>query len=104
MNNYKYLEDGEVRASSCNNGSETIWTISGVELESLVDSGVDITAYVKPEKTKNQLRGEVKLALKALDSSPRLIEGVLLGDQESIDTMSENEGIKIELRKKLKAI
>jgi hypothetical protein len=105
MITYNYTEDGRIEFKEVHSAdSYTQGFIKTEDEQSLIDSGVDIAEYIEPEKTKHELREEVKLALKALDSSPRLIEGVLLGDQESIDTMSENEGIKVELRKKLKAI
>jgi hypothetical protein len=102
---YNYTKSGRIEFKEIHGeDSFTHGNVEPQDEQALIDSGVDIAEYIEPAKTKDELREEVKLALKALDSSTRLIEGVLLGDQESIDTMSENEGIKVELRKKLAAI
>jgi hypothetical protein len=105
MIKYNYTEENRIEFKEIHNeDSFTHGFIKPDDEQELIDSGVDIAEYIEPEKTKDQLRGEVLAELKALDSSTRLIEGVLLGDQYSIDKLAENESFKIDLREKLAAI
>tara|TARA_R110002167_G_scaffold45515_5_gene136743 strand:+ start:7592 stop:7909 length:318 start_codon:yes stop_codon:yes gene_type:complete len=79
-------------------------TLAPEKSQEIIDSGVEIAPYAEPVKTTEQLRGEVIAELSALDASPRLIEGVLLGNKYSIDKLAENESLKAVLRDKLAAI
>ena len=108
MKEYKYDKEGAIFWTIQNpEDSKTIsrpFLSGSAEYQEIIDSGVEIAPYVEPVKTPEQLRAEVIAELVALDAYPRLIEGALLGDQYSIDKLAKNEGLKIDLRKKLAAI
>ena len=79
-------------------------TLTPEESQKVIDSGVEIAAYVEPVKTNDQLIAEIDDELTSLDATPRMLSGALMGDQWSIDKLKDLEDKQTALRGKRKAL
>jgi hypothetical protein len=105
MSKYSYTKENRIEFKEIHSGdSFTHGFINPEDEHALINSGVDIAEYMKPQVTNEELRGEVLAELKALDADTRTIEGAILGDEHSIDKIKKAEKFKIRLRKKLAKI
>ena len=70
----------------------------------LIDSGVEISPYIEPVKTADQLRDEIITELASLDPTIRMLTDKMDGDQWAIDKIAENKAAQVLLREKLAAL
>tara|TARA_R110000851_G_scaffold163201_1_gene307006 strand:+ start:339 stop:689 length:351 start_codon:yes stop_codon:yes gene_type:complete len=72
--------------------------------DELIESGVEIAPYVEPVKTLEQLIAEIDLELSALDATPRMLSGALMGDQWAKDQIADSEIKQSALRESRRAL
>ncbi|MEH6465972.1 MAG: hypothetical protein V7771_19020 [Shewanella psychromarinicola] len=72
--------------------------------DELIKSGVEIAPYVEPVKTLEQLIAEIDLELSALDATPRMLSGALMGDRWAKNQIADNEIKQSALRDKRRAL
>ena len=76
-------------------------TLDVTKSQELIDSGVEISPYIEPVKTADQLRDEIITELASLDPTIRMLTDKMDGDQWAIDKIAENKAAQVLLREKL---
>ena len=79
-------------------------TLDVTKSQELIDSGVEISPYIEPVKTADQLRDEIITELASLDPTIRMLTDKMDGDQWAIDKIAENKAAQVLLREKLAAL
>lgn len=104
-NNFRYNIHGSVDCEIKHDAHGWIpTTLTEEESKKVIDSGAEIAPYVALSRTNDQLIAEIDLELSALDATPRMLSGALMGDQWAKDQISDNEIKQSALRDKRKAL